>query len=161
VQAVEAGRSEVNGWAFNQTGPRSLLGYPYLYEDPWPVPVVDQIEPLAAKHAARWAAWGDRTVWGAAGRRRRPDQPGVGIPGPADQAQPVWQTDLLGAGAPRRRQLAYGGVVEDWATLCLACPVTTTQGTRDAVAALEAAIEGGPALRGDRPEREWSCPCMS
>lgn len=129
------------------------MGYPYLYEDPWPVPVVDQIEPLAAKHAARWAAWGDRTVWGLlAADGVQTSQASVFLDPPTRRNR-VWQTDLLGAGAPRRRQLAYGGVVEDWATLCLACPVTTTQGTRDAVAALEAAIEGGPALRGDRPEK--------
>ena len=32
---------------------------------PWPAPVVDQIEPLAAReHAEQWAAWGHRKVWG-------------------------------------------------------------------------------------------------
>lgn len=31
---------------------------------PWPAPVVDRIEPLAAKHAEQWAAWGHRKVWG-------------------------------------------------------------------------------------------------
>jgi putative transposase len=40
------------------------------------------------------------------------------------------------------------GVVEDWAKLALACPVTTTQSTRDAVAALEAAIDQAETLLG-------------
>jgi transposase-like protein len=31
---------------------------------PWPAPVVGRIEPLAARHAERWAAWGHRQVWG-------------------------------------------------------------------------------------------------
>jgi putative transposase len=40
------------------------------------------------------------------------------------------------------------GVVEDWAKLCLVCPVTTTHATRDAVAALEAAIDQAETLLG-------------
>jgi putative transposase len=39
-------------------------------------------------------------------------------------------------------------VVDYWAKLCLACPVTTTQGTRDAVAAIEAAIDQAEQLLG-------------
>jgi transposase len=31
---------------------------------PWPAPIMDQIEPLAAKHAEQGAAWGHRKVWG-------------------------------------------------------------------------------------------------
>jgi putative transposase len=38
------------------------------------------------------------------------------------------------------------GVVEDWAKTRLACPVTTTQGTRDVVAAIEAAIDQAETL---------------
>jgi hypothetical protein len=60
----------------------------------------------------------------------------------------LWQTDFselesLAAGIWR-----MSGVVDDWAKACLACPVTTTQGTRDAVAALEAAIGQAEALLG-------------
>jgi transposase InsO family protein len=67
---------------------------------------------------------------------------------PPTQPNRVWQTDF---GEPE--SLAGGiwrmsGVVEDWAKLCLACPVTTTQGTRDAVAALEAAIDQAETLLG-------------
>src|SRR5829696_3906820 len=35
-----------------------------LGKGPWPAPVVDLIEPVAAKHAEQWAAWGHRKVWG-------------------------------------------------------------------------------------------------
>jgi putative transposase len=41
-----------------------------------------------------------------------------------------------------------GGVVDYWAKTCLACPVTTSQGTREAVAAIEAAIDQAEALLG-------------
>jgi hypothetical protein len=41
-----------------------------------------------------------------------------------------------------------GRVVEDWAKPCLARPVTTSQGTHEAVAAVEAAIDQAEALLG-------------
>jgi putative transposase len=31
---------------------------------PWPAPVVDVIEPVAAKYAADWPGWGHRKIWG-------------------------------------------------------------------------------------------------
>jgi putative transposase len=40
------------------------------------------------------------------------------------------------------------GVVDYWAKIALACPVTTTQGSRDAIAALEAASAQAEALLG-------------
>jgi putative transposase len=40
------------------------------------------------------------------------------------------------------------GVVDYWAKLALACPVTATQGSRDAIAALEAASAQAEALLG-------------
>jgi hypothetical protein len=40
------------------------------------------------------------------------------------------------------------GVVDSCATLCLTCPVTTSQGTREAVAAIQAAIDQAEALLG-------------
>lgn len=44
--------------------------------------------------------------------------------------QPRVADRLQRAGEPHRRDLAHERVVEDWAKTCLACPVTTTQGTR-------------------------------
>ncbi len=35
---------------------------------PWPAPVVDRIEPLVAKYAVDWDAWGHRKVWALARR---------------------------------------------------------------------------------------------
>jgi putative transposase len=40
------------------------------------------------------------------------------------------------------------GVVEDWAKLCRTCPVTTSQGTREVVAAIEAGIDQAEGLLG-------------
>ncbi len=34
---------------------------------PWPAPVVDRIEPTAAKYAAEWPAWGYRKIAAADG----------------------------------------------------------------------------------------------
>ena len=66
----------------------------------------------------------------------RPDVPGRGRP-------TCSELESLAGGTWR-----MSGVVDDWAKACLACPVTTTQGTRDAVAALEAAIGQAEALLG-------------
>src|SRR5690554_6670771 len=30
---------------------------------PWPAPTVDRIEPLVAKYAGDWDAWGHRKIW--------------------------------------------------------------------------------------------------
>jgi hypothetical protein len=103
---------------------------------PWPAPVVDRVEPLAAKYAERWAAWGHRKVWGllaADGVRASPSsvrramarrgllQP-VGYQAerrqlatarravfadPPTRRNRVWQTDLLAAGEPGQRHLAH------------------------------------------------------
>ena len=52
---------------------------------PWPAPVVDQIEPLAAKHAEQGQP-GPPQDLGAADRRRRPSQPVLGATGLARRA---------------------------------------------------------------------------
>lgn len=33
---------------------------------PWPAPVVDRIEPVVAKYAGDWDAWGHRRIWALA-----------------------------------------------------------------------------------------------
>jgi hypothetical protein len=82
---------------------------------------------------------------GPPGGVRRPDATACGRPtcsGLESLAGGIWR---------------MGGVVEDWARLCLACPVTTSQGTREAVAAIEAAIEGGRGAAGPPAARgTWS-----
>jgi putative transposase len=144
---------------------------------PWPAPVVDQIEPLAAKHAEQWAAWGHRKVWGLlaadgvqvsqssvrrALARRGLLQP-VGYQAerrqlaaarrsvfldPPTRRNRVWQTDFSELESLAGGIWRMGGVVDYWAKLCLACPVTTTQGTRDAIAVIQAAIGQAEELLG-------------
>jgi hypothetical protein len=60
----------------------------------------------------------------------------------------VWQTDFSEPESLAGGIWRMGGVVDYWAKLCLACPVTTSQGTREAVAAIEAAVDQAEALLG-------------
>ena len=125
---------------------------------PWPSPVVDRIEPLAAKHAERWAAWGHRKIWGLlaadgvqasqASVRRAMARRAVHLDPPTRRNR-VWQTDFSELESLAGGIWRMSGVVDYWAKACLACPVTTTQGARDAVAALEAAIDQAEILLGD------------
>jgi putative transposase len=137
--------------------------------------VVDRIEPLAAKHAEQWAAWGHRKIWGllaadgvaaspSSVRRalaaadccsRSATRPSAAnSPRHAGRCSPTRRPDATACGRPtccELESLAGGiwrmsGVVEDWAKTRLACPVTTTQGTRDVVAAIEAAIDQAETL---------------
>jgi putative transposase len=130
---------------------------------PWPAPVVDQIEPLAAKHAEAWAAWGHRKIWAllradgvvasAASVRRAMARRGLLQPVgyQAERRQLAQARRAVFADRPTRRNRVWqhdfseleslaggiwrlGGVVDYWAKTCLACPVTTTQGTHDAIA---------------------------
>jgi len=138
---------------------------------------VDQIEPLAAKHAEQWAAWGHRKVWGLlAGDGVQASQSSVrralarrGLLQPVSyQAERrqlaaarravfldrptrrnrVWQTDFSELESLAGGIWRLGGVVDYWAKVALACPVTTTQATRDAIAAIEAAIDRAEELLG-------------
>jgi transposase InsO family protein len=144
---------------------------------PWPAPVVDRIEPLAAKHAEQWAAWGHRKVWGLlaadgvavsqssvrrAMARRGLLQP-VGYQAerrqlaqarravfldPPTRRNRVWQTDFSELESLAGGIWRMSGVVDYWAKTCLACPVTTIQGAREAIAAIEAAINQAETLLG-------------
>jgi len=144
---------------------------------PWPAPVVDRIEPLAAKHAEQWAAWGHRKVWGLlaadgvavsqssvrramarrgllqpigyqAERRQLAQARRAVFLDPPTRRNRVWQTDFSELESLAGGIWRMSGVVDYWAKLCLACPVTTTQGTRDAIAAIEAAIGQAEELLG-------------
>jgi putative transposase len=111
--------------------------------------VVDRTEPLAAKHAEQWAAWGHRKVWGllaADGVQASPSsvrramarrgllQP-VGYQAerrqlakarravfldPPTRRNRVWQTDFSELESLAGGIWRMSGVVEDWAKLCLA-----------------------------------------
>jgi putative transposase len=67
---------------------------------------------------------------------------------PPTRRNRVWQTDFSELESLAGGIWRMSGVVDYWAKLCLACPVTTTQGTREAVAAIEAAIDQAEALLG-------------
>ena len=43
---------------------RAAVGADRPAKGPWPAPVVEAIEPLAAKHAEAFDAWGYRKIWG-------------------------------------------------------------------------------------------------
>lgn len=144
---------------------------------PWPAPVVDQIEPLAAKHAETWGAWGHRKVWALlqadgvaaspASVRRAMARRGLLQPigyqaerrqlaaarravflDPPSRRNRVWQHDFSELESLAGGIWRLGGVVDYWAKLCLACPTSTTQATRDAIAAIQAAVDQAETLLG-------------
>jgi len=147
---------------------RAAVGADRPAKGPWPAPVVEAIEPLAAKHAEAFDAWGYRKIWGLlradgivasqssvrrAMARRGLLQP-VGYQAerrqlaqarravfldPPTRRNRVWQTDFSELESLAGGIWRLSGVVDYWAKVALACPVTTTQGSRDAIAALEAA----------------------
>jgi putative transposase len=156
---------------------RAAVGADRPAKGPWPAPVVDALEPLAAKHAEAFDAWGYRKIWGllradgivasqssvrrAMGRRGLLQPVGyqterrqlatarrAAFLDPPTRRNRVWQTDFSELESLAGGIWRMSGVVDYWAKLCLACPVTTTQGSRDAIAALEAASAQAEALLG-------------
>jgi transposase InsO family protein len=144
---------------------------------PWPAPVVDAIEPLAAKHAETWAAWGHRKIWALlradgvaaspASVRRAMARRGLLQPvgyqaerrqlaaarravflDPPTRRNRVWQHDFSELESLAGGIWRLGGVVDYWAKTCLACPVTTTQTSADAISAVQAAIDQAELLLG-------------
>lgn len=135
---------------------------------PWPAPVVDDLEPVAAKYAEQWPAWGHRKVWGLlradgvavsqssvrrAMARRGLLQP-VGyqaerrqlararravFEAPPSRRCRVWQVDFSELETAAGGIWRLGGVVDYVAKTALACTVTATQTTADAIAKIEAA----------------------
>jgi putative transposase len=144
---------------------------------PWPAPVVDAIEPLAAKHAETWAAWGHRKIWALlradgvaaspasvrramarrgllqpvnyhAERRQLPPARRAVFLDPPTRRNRVWQHDFSELESLAGGIWRMGGVVDYWAKLALACPVTTTQTSGDAISAVQAAIDQAELLLG-------------
>lgn len=145
---------------------------------PWPAPVVDRIEPLVAKYAERWDAWGHRKIWAIA----RADGHDVGSQSSVKRA--MARRDLLQplAYQAERRQLArarreafveppvrrnrvwqfdfsefetsiegtwqLGGTVDYWAKTVLGCRVSTTKTASDMIASLQAAVTTAEELLG-------------
>ena len=145
---------------------------------PWPAPVVDRIEPAAAKLAQQYPAWGHRKIWAMgfyegwdlgsqssvrrAMARRGLLQP-VGYQAqrrqlaaarravfvdPPTRRNRVWQADFSEFETAAQGTWQLGGVVDYVSKLVLACPVTATQTATDLLAALDAAEHTAQTLLG-------------
>lgn len=144
----------------------------------WPAPVVDRIEPLVAKYAQRWDAWGHRKIWAIA----RIDGHDVGSQSSVRRAmarrdllQPVayqaerrqlarerretfltpparrnrvWQFDFTEYETTSGGRWQMGGTADYWSKTVLAARVATTQTASDMIAALEEATVEAEALLG-------------
>lgn len=150
---------------------------------PWPAPVVDRIEPVVAKLAEEWPAWGHRKIW-AMGRydghdlgsqssvRRAMERRDLLQPvayqaerrqlararrqaflEPPTRRNRVWQVDFSEFETEREGVWQLGGVVDYVTKLALDCPVTATQTASDLCAALDAAATRAEELLG-RPLAE-------
>lgn len=145
---------------------KHLAGEPA--KGPWPAPVTDRIEPLAAKVAEAYPAWGHRKIWAmlryddvhasprtvARALRRR----GLLLPvryqaerrqlaqarravfvDPPTRRNRVWQLDFSEFETTSGGRWRLAGIVDYHAKVSLACPVSATCRASDAVAALEVA----------------------
>jgi putative transposase len=151
---------------------KSLAGEPV--KGPWPAPLTDRIEPLAAKVAQDYPAWGHRKVWAllrydgvhtspctvARAMARRglllPLRYQAGLAAarravfvaPPTRRNRVWQLDFSEFETTTGGTWRLGGVVDYVAKVNLACPVSATSRAVDAVAALETARLEAEALLG-------------
>lgn len=145
---------------------------------PWPAPVVDRIEPIVAKYAETWDAWGHRKIWAIA----RADGHDVGSQSSVKRAmarrdllQPlayqaerrqlardrreafitpptrrnrVWQFDFSEFETTAEGTWQMGGTVDYWAKTVLVCRMAATKTASDMIAALEEAISHAETLIG-------------
>jgi len=145
---------------------------------PWPAPVVDRIEPLVAKYAGDWDAWGHRKIWalarhdghdvgsassvGRAMARRGLLQPvryqaerrqlaqarKAVFVEPPNRRNRVWQMDFSEFETTTGGIWRIGGVCDYWAKPALAGRVAATATAVDLIATLEAAIAAAEQLLG-------------
>ena len=153
---------------------------------PWPAPVVDRIEPVVAKYAQEWPAWGHRKIAAIvridgndigsvssvkramarrgllqpvryqAERRQLAKTRRKAFAEPVQRPNRVWQMDFSEFETAKGGTWRLGGVLDYYSKLALACPVTATGTARDLIAALEAATEHAEALLG----HELSIDCL-
>lgn len=153
---------------------KHLAGEPA--KGPWPAPVTERIEPLAAKVAEEYPAWGHRKVWAMlryddvhasprtvaralarrglllpvryqAERRQLAQARRAVFVDPPRRRNRVWQLDFTEFETTSGGTWRLAGIVDYHAKVNLACPVTATCRAPDAVAALEAArLEAGSLL---------------
>jgi transposase InsO family protein len=137
---------------------------------PWPAPVVDRIEPVVAKYAGDWDAWGHRKIWalachdgvdvgsassvGRAMARRGLLQPvryqaerrqlaqarKAVFVDPPDRRNRVWQMDFSEFETTTGGIWRIGGVCDYWAKPALAGRVAPTATASDLIATLERSI---------------------
>jgi transposase InsO family protein len=143
----------------------------------WPAPVVDAIEQAAAEQAHRWSAWGHRKIWAmlradgvrvsrssvlralarrdlllpvryqAERRQLAVARRAVFVAAPVRRNR-VWQTDFTEFETTRGGTWRLAPVVDYATKLCLAVPASGTTGARDAIAAIETAIDEAEHLLG-------------
>ncbi len=145
---------------------------------PWPAPVVDRIEPVAAKYAQAWPAWGYRKIHAMAAAdgvdigsassvrramarrdllqpvRRQAERRLIAAGRRQAFAEPpgrrnrVWQADFTEFETAGQGTWRIAAVLDYHTKLALACTVTTTSTAADLIAALQAAVDTAEALLG-------------
>lgn len=145
---------------------------------PWPAPVVDRIEPVIAKYAQDWPAWGHRKVRAIATidghdvgsessvkramARRDLLQPVAYLAErrqlaaarrevfvePVTRRNRVWQADFSEFETGAEGTWRLGGIADYAAKLVLGCPITATSTAPDLIAVFETAIATAETLLG-------------
>jgi transposase InsO family protein len=149
-----------------------------LAKGPWPTPVLDRIEPVVAKYAQDWPAWGHRKIRAIARvdgydvgsassvkramarrdllqpvryqaeRRQLARARREAFAAPIERRNRVWQADFSEFETTTEGTWRFGGVADYWAKIALACPITATQTARDLIAAFDAAVATAESLIG-------------
>jgi putative transposase len=144
----------------------------------WPAPVVDRIEPVVAKYAGDWDAWGHRKIWALARhdgvdvgsassvcramarrgllqpvryqaeRRQLAQARRAVFVDPPTRRNRVWQMDFSEFETTAGGTWRIGGVCDYWAKPALAGRVAATATATDLIAALQAAITAAEELLG-------------
>jgi transposase InsO family protein len=145
---------------------------------PWPAPVVDRIEPLVAKYAGEWDAWGHRKIWALmrhdghqvgsqssvrramarrgllqpvryqAERRQLAQARKAVFVDPPARRNRVWQMDFSEFETTAGGTWRIGGVCDYWAKPALAGRVAATATATDLIATLEDAVAAAEELLG-------------
>ncbi|MEM9518054.1 MAG: integrase core domain-containing protein [Actinomycetota bacterium] len=140
---------------------------------PWPAPVVDRIEPIVAKYAADWPAWGHRKIRAIADidghdigseasvkramarrdllqplayqaeRRQLAQARRQVFVEPVERRNRVWQADFSEFETAAEGTWRLGGIADHATKLALACPITPTSTASELIAVFDAAIETG------------------
>ncbi|MEM9204021.1 MAG: integrase core domain-containing protein [Actinomycetota bacterium] len=146
---------------------------------PWPAPVVDRIEPVVAKYAAEFPAWGHRKIRAIADidghdigsessvkramarrdllqplayqaeRRQLAQARRQVFVEPVKRRNRVWQADFSEFETAAEGTWRLGGIADYATKLALACPITPTSTASDLIAVFDTAIATAEALLDD------------